>query len=103
MPIRRYDFVKMDVEGAEWLVLQGAGPLFKEYRPTLMIEFNEGQLRALSKISLRSRWRANCCRMATARTTSGAMAACCAWTRRSKTLREMLEKTGVVNLVFMAS
>ena len=51
VPVGRYDFVKMDVEGAEWLVIQGAGPLFRKYLPPLMIEFNDVQLRVVSKIS----------------------------------------------------
>ena len=32
------DFVKMDVEGAELLALQGAGRLLEEVRPTFYIE-----------------------------------------------------------------
>ncbi|MFE1601968.1 FkbM family methyltransferase [Methylobacterium sp. ID0610] len=50
VPLGRYDFIKIDVEGAEWLVLQGAGSILQTYRPTIMIEFNPNQLKLVSNI-----------------------------------------------------
>ena len=43
----RVDFIKMDVEGAEYNALMGAEKLIKKYRPTLLIEnhlFHDSQI-----------------------------------------------------------
>ncbi|MCA0301846.1 MAG: FkbM family methyltransferase [Proteobacteria bacterium] len=44
LPIERVDVVKIDVEGAELKVLQGAADLLRRTRPILLIEANEGAL-----------------------------------------------------------
>jgi FkbM family methyltransferase len=44
------DFVKIDVEGAEHLVLQGAQATLQRTSPAIMIEFNDAQLRQVSGI-----------------------------------------------------
>ena len=46
---RRIDFIKIDVEGAEPKVLAGAKRTLAACRPTIMIEFNENQLRQVSQ------------------------------------------------------
>jgi FkbM family methyltransferase len=43
-------FVKMDIEGAEYMALEGADRMFNESRPQLMIEFNRDQLLAVSGV-----------------------------------------------------
>jgi FkbM family methyltransferase len=40
--IRKVDFVKIDVEGAELLVLRGARSLLSRDKPTILLEFFEG-------------------------------------------------------------
>ena len=44
-------FIKMDVEGAEGLVLRGGLRVLRTHRPLLMIEFNDAQLRLVSRIN----------------------------------------------------
>lgn len=39
--IRRIDFIKMDIEGAEYRALQGAMKLLARFRPTIVAELNE--------------------------------------------------------------
>jgi FkbM family methyltransferase len=36
--LSRIDFIKMDIEGAETVVLKSAGPVLKRYRPGLIVE-----------------------------------------------------------------
>jgi|SanBayMetagenome_1026888.scaffolds.fasta_scaffold01772_2 FkbM family methyltransferase len=48
---RAIDFVKMDIEGAEGLAIQGADRLLSSRKATLMIEFNESRLNLVSKIT----------------------------------------------------
>lgn len=43
--IQRVDIVKIDVEGAEHLVLEGARRTLERFRPTLLIELNDTALR----------------------------------------------------------
>ena len=38
----RVDFVKMDIEGAEWFALQGAASVLARWRPTMLVEINRG-------------------------------------------------------------
>jgi FkbM family methyltransferase len=45
---RRIDFIKMDIEGAEGLVLQGADATLRRDMPVMLVEFNEQQLRTVS-------------------------------------------------------
>lgn len=45
------DFVKIDVEGAEWMVVQGGLSIFRDQTPTVLMEFNRDQLEAVSGIS----------------------------------------------------
>jgi FkbM family methyltransferase len=47
--IRRVDFVKMDVEGAELQVLAGATRMLAENRPTMLVEFNPMTLAQFGK------------------------------------------------------
>lgn len=47
---QKVDFIKMDVEGAELLVLQGALNTLKRNKPQMLIEFNQNQLRSISSI-----------------------------------------------------
>ena len=42
--VDRLDFVKLDVEGAEIAVLEGAEHLIKRFRPILVVEVNRRQL-----------------------------------------------------------
>ncbi len=42
LPTTRIDFIKIDVEGAEWLVLQGARELLRRERPWVLFEFGQG-------------------------------------------------------------
>lgn len=48
---RRIDFIKMDVEGAEGLVVRGAVSTLRRDMPVMLVEFNDSQLRAVSKLS----------------------------------------------------
>jgi hypothetical protein len=43
----RVDFVKMDIEGAEWFALQGATAVLSRWRPTMLMEINRPACRAL--------------------------------------------------------
>jgi FkbM family methyltransferase len=45
------DFIKIDVEGAEWLVIQGGQKLFQDQNPLVMIEFNAPQLQSVSGVT----------------------------------------------------
>jgi FkbM family methyltransferase len=45
---RRIDFIKMDIEGAEGLVLRGADATLRRDMPVMLVEFNEQQLRKVS-------------------------------------------------------
>lgn len=38
--IDRVDYIKIDVEGAEWLVLQGARKILERYKPIITMEFS---------------------------------------------------------------
>jgi FkbM family methyltransferase len=42
--INKVDFIKVDVEGAEMLVIDGAMSLLKRHRPTIMLEINPSYL-----------------------------------------------------------
>jgi FkbM family methyltransferase len=44
----RLDVLKIDTEGAETMVLRGASTLIVRYRPGIMVETNDRQLRALN-------------------------------------------------------
>lgn len=46
---RKIDFIKIDVEGAELLALQGAEQILRKSRPTMMVEFNREQLANVSQ------------------------------------------------------
>jgi FkbM family methyltransferase len=46
----RPDMIKIDVEGAEHLVLQGAQRVLREHRPSLVIEYTPGALATISQI-----------------------------------------------------
>ena len=46
---RQIDFIKIDVEGAELLALQGADQILRSSRPTMMMEFNREQLANVSQ------------------------------------------------------
>lgn len=49
---QRIDVVKMDVEGAEWLVLAGMKRVLKQWRPTLLIECHSPEnWRAVAKLT----------------------------------------------------
>lgn len=48
---QRLDFIKIDVEGAEPLVLEAAQPLLKEFSPMIMSEVHPGQLNLVSGVS----------------------------------------------------
>lgn len=41
------DIIKMDIEGAEWLALQGMEQLIDAYHPTLLLELDDRHLQAL--------------------------------------------------------
>ena len=45
--IKKVDFLKIDVEGAELLVIEGAKNIFKTHRPSVLCEFNCKALRVL--------------------------------------------------------
>jgi FkbM family methyltransferase len=49
--IAHVDFVKMDVEGAEWLVISGGLQRLSRDRPKILMEINETQLERVSGIS----------------------------------------------------
>jgi FkbM family methyltransferase len=46
--LTRVDFIKIDVEGAEPLVLAGAREAISSYRPVILFEINESAMRALN-------------------------------------------------------
>lgn len=46
LSLTRVDFVKIDVEGAEASVVAGAGSVIKRMRPVMLMEINDGALRA---------------------------------------------------------
>jgi FkbM family methyltransferase len=39
--LKRVDYIKIDTEGGEWHVLQGAAETIKRYRPSITFEFGE--------------------------------------------------------------
>ena len=43
--IEKIDFIKMDVEGAEYLVLKGAENVLKQYSPVIMLELYDGHIK----------------------------------------------------------
>jgi len=45
--IKRVDFMKLDVEGSEWFVLQGATTVLSHWRPLLLVEINRQTCRRL--------------------------------------------------------
>jgi hypothetical protein len=45
--VTRVDAVKIDVEGAEFLVLKGAAETLARYRPVVSVELLEGQLKSM--------------------------------------------------------
>jgi FkbM family methyltransferase len=47
----RVDFIKIDVEGAEAGLLEGASETLRRFRPLLLIEFNDGALRKQGRSS----------------------------------------------------
>ncbi|HWP47211.1 MAG TPA: FkbM family methyltransferase [Candidatus Limnocylindrales bacterium] len=49
--VRKIHVIKLDVEGAEYKVIQGARNLLKEHRPILFSEFSPGGLQNVSKVS----------------------------------------------------
>lgn len=49
--IRRVDFVKLDVEGAELSVLEGASRVLSSFRPVVLMEFNSFALCAFHQIA----------------------------------------------------
>ncbi|HOX84317.1 MAG TPA: FkbM family methyltransferase, partial [Chryseolinea sp.] len=46
LKITRLDFIKIDVEGAEMLVLKGSKEVIKKFRPAVMIEINDATYEA---------------------------------------------------------
>ena len=58
--VSRVDVIKIDVEGAEMLVLQGARETLARYRPALIVEVMDTQLRAMgtSSVAIREYLRA---------------------------------------------
>jgi Methyltransferase FkbM domain len=46
LKLDRIDFVKIDVEGAEASVVAGAGSVLAKMRPVMLLEINDGALRA---------------------------------------------------------
>lgn len=42
--LKRVDFIKVDIEGFEVRMLKGAKDTFRRFRPTLLMEINEGAL-----------------------------------------------------------
>jgi len=49
--VTRVDVIKIDVEGAEFMVLKGAAETLDRYHPVVVIEIIEGQLRAMGTSS----------------------------------------------------
>jgi FkbM family methyltransferase len=47
---RRVDFIKLDVEGAEYLALQGAKDLLQRDRPVIVSEFSPPQMQGVSGV-----------------------------------------------------
>jgi len=45
--LNRVDFIKMDIEGAEWYALQGATTILSRWCPTMLMEINRLKCRAL--------------------------------------------------------
>jgi FkbM family methyltransferase len=48
---KRLDFMKIDVEGAEYLVIQGARSLLQKHRPLIVAEFSLDMIGRISRIS----------------------------------------------------
>lgn len=48
---RPVDFMKMDIEGAEAFALSGASKTLSTSRPTIIMEFNQGQLKMVSGVN----------------------------------------------------
>jgi FkbM family methyltransferase len=46
--LQRLDLIKMDIEGAEYLAIEGAEALLKRLRPSIIIEFNTPALSSVS-------------------------------------------------------
>jgi FkbM family methyltransferase len=45
--LRRVDFIKIDVEGAEWFALRGATAILSRWQPTMLVEINRKACHAL--------------------------------------------------------
>jgi FkbM family methyltransferase len=45
--LQRVDFIKMDIEGAEWFALRGATAVISRWRPTMLVEINRELCREL--------------------------------------------------------
>ena len=45
--VHRVDVIKIDVEGAEMLVLRGAGRTLDQFHPVVIVELIEAQLRSM--------------------------------------------------------
>lgn len=52
MAIGRCDLMKLDIEGAEYLALQGAVDTIERYRPVILSEINGEVLREVSQVSV---------------------------------------------------
>lgn len=46
LQLDRVDWIKLDIEGAEWPALRGAQRILQRYRPTLMVEIGRATCRA---------------------------------------------------------
>ena len=49
--VRRLDMIKTDIEGAEFLALQGAEKTIKTYKPSIISEFSPEALMAVSQVN----------------------------------------------------
>jgi FkbM family methyltransferase len=52
LPADHIDFMKVDVEGAEYLAMRGAERLLKRCKPKIMMELNQEQLRRISAVEI---------------------------------------------------